>query len=344
MSGFDSFLGNDKLIAKLKRDIGSGHLSHAYIIEGARGCGKKTLAKLIACAVSCAHSEPPCNQCILCRKIAENKTPDVITVEPEKDKVQLGVDVIRELCADASFAPVDLPKKIFIIPDADAMNVQAQNAFLKTLEEPPPYVMFLMLTENCENLLPTIRSRAPIFRLEALHEELIAEKLLKDANEASRLHETNPDAFWAAVKLSRGSLGTAMILTNEKESKKCLELYRKAEHFIELLAAKKDASGELEFHEFASKLSTSKERELLSDIYLLLSDAARDLINIKLTKTPSTIFYTDIKKASELAESFPIGRLLRLLDVFCEAAESLDRNANVGLSKLSTAVACSRTK
>ncbi len=344
MSGFDSFLGNEKLIAKLKRDIASGHLSHAYIIEGARGCGKRTLAKLIAAAVSCTADQRPCMECTACRKVAEDKTPDIIMAEPEKAKSQLGVDVIRKLCEEASFAPVDIPKKIFVIPNADDMNMQAQNAFLKTLEEPPPYVMFLILCENCENLLPTIRSRAPVFRVEALSDGIIREKLLSENGEAAKLAQTNPEAFAAAIKLSRGCLGTAILLTDAVESEKCLELYKRAEHFMELLAEKKDTVGELAFHEFALKLAGTKERDRLADIYKLLCDAVRDLINVKLTSVPSPIFYTDAKKASDIADRFPIGRLLRLYDVFTEALQGLDRNANVGLSKLNTAIASSRTK
>lgn len=344
MSGFDSFLGNERLISRLKRDIGAARLSHAYIIEGAEGCGKHTLAKLIASAVSCESSDVPCMKCLSCDKIARDQSPDVITVEPEKDRVQLGVDVIRRLREDAVYAPIDLQKKIYLIPHADVMNVQAQNAFLKVLEEPPPHVMFLILCENADNLLSTIRSRAPIFRVEALHDGVICEYLKKNSEQAARLYERDPDAFMAAVRLSRGSLGAAMRLTDEKNAAECLELYGKAEKYIELLSSRRDAASELAFYEFSTRLATNKERDRLSEIYALIADAVRDLINVKLAKEPEPIFYATAEKARSAAESFSIGRLMRLIAVFTEARDSLGHNVNVNLSQVRTSAAAVRCK
>lgn len=346
MSGFDAFLGSKKLIARLKRDIEDARLAHAYIIEGAQGSGKKTLARLICSAVACESSDRPCMECISCSKIKRGQSPDVITVEAERDRVQLGVDVIRRLREDAVFAPNDLVKKFYIIPKADTMNVQAQNAILKILEEPPPHVMFLLLCENADELLSTIRSRAPVLRVEALSDDIIRDHLKKNDERAKKLFERDPDAFHASVKLSHGSLGKAMSLTGEKSAAECLALYKSAERYLELLSARRDGASELAFHEYATKLANSKQRSELGSIYSLLADAARDLVMCKLTQNAQPLFYTTHEKARLIADRFAVGKLISLVDVFIEARDSLERNANVNLSQVRTscaAIAATRT-
>ncbi len=344
MSGLDDFLGNKKLIARISRDVAAGRFSHAYIIEGGEGCGKRTLARLICSAISCTAEARPCMKCIRCDKIARAQSPDVITVEADKDRVQLGVDVIRRLREDAVYAPNDLPRKFYIIPRADTMNTQAQNALLKILEEPPPHVMFLLLCENADDLLPTIRSRAPILRLEALPDDTVCEYLKANSEQAKALSERDPDAFLAAIRLSHGSLGMAMRLIDEKNAAECLEYYKKAERYMELLANRRNAANELAFYEFATKLAGTKERDALSRIYSLLADAARDLVNVKLARNPQPIFYTTPEKAREAADKFALGKLLRLTDIFCEAQNSLDRNANIALSQVRAASAACKAK
>ncbi len=338
MSGFDSFLGNGQLISRLKRDIASGRLAHAYIIEGARGCGKRTLAKLICQAISCNDTHAPCMKCISCDKIERSQSPDVILVKPEDGKVQLGVDVIRRVREEAVFAPIDLPKKFYIITEADAMNSQAQNAFLKILEEPPSHVMFLLLSENADTLLSTVRSRAPILRLEALPDEIIKSKLSEMSGEKKELKGSNAEVLTAAVKLSRGSLGAAIELLSGEDLSESLEIYKKAERYIELLASRKDAADELLFYEHAIKAVGAKGRNDFEAMLSLISDGIRDLINAKLTKEPTPIFFTSPDKARSLASNFTTGKLMNLTEVFDQAKNRSERNVNVNLIKTQTAV------
>lgn len=339
MSGFDSFAGNDTLISRLKRDISTGKMAHAYIIEGGKGCGKMTLSKLICKAMSCASSAPPCDECIICSKIDRFQTPDITVVVPEKDRVQIGVDVIRAVREEASYAPIELAKRFFIIPDAEAMTDQSQNALLKILEEPPPHVMFLILTKNVEELLTTVRSRAPLLRISALPDDIIEEKLISDCEKAKALKSSDPDAFFAAVKLSRGSLGTAMTLADPQNADDSLKLYRKAEKFIELMTNRHDAAGDLEFYEHAVGLASAKERETLMSVYGLLADASRDMINAKLSSSPAPIFFTSADKAVSMAGNFTMAKLISLTDIFTEAQESLSRNTNMNLVLSHTASA-----
>lgn len=341
MSGFDSFLGNQHLIERLKNDISHNTLSHAYIIEGAKGLGKSTLAKLICSAVSCQKGNPPCMSCIFCDKIQRGQSPDIITVEADRDRVQLGVDVIRRVREEAYFAPIELPRKFYIIPDARSMNIQAQNALLKILEEPPHHVMFLLLCENADYLLPTIRSRAPTLRLQPLSDFEIEKHLLSDSN----FSEIDKDKIKVAIKLSGGSLGVAMKILSTEDNSQSTELYSKAEKYLYLLAHRKNAADELAFYEYATKLVTSKSRGEIGKLYSLMANAVRDMISVKLTKSPVTVFYTSAEKAEKIAAEFSIGNLMRLSTVFTDAATSADTNANINLSMIKTACAAvKRTK
>lgn len=346
MSGFDGFLGNEKLIARLKRDIAGGRFSHAYIIEGGEGMGKRTLARLIAAALSCESSDRPCMNCINCGKILRDQSPDVSFVEAEKDRVQLGVDVIRRLREDAVFAANDLPAKFYIISEADTMNVQAQNALLKILEEPPPGVIFLLLSESAEKLLTTIRSRAPILRLEALTDEQLMAALETDER-AMKLKQDDPRAFAAAIKLAGGSLGRAKVLADPEGAAGCLALFEKARRCMELLADRKNAAGELAFYEYASRLAGQKQRGELAQIYGLCADAVRDLCAVKLAKSPETIFFADGDEARALAGRYALSHLMRLSEIFTDARMSVERNGNLNLIQVQTAAAAAaagRTK
>ena len=150
MHALGDMIGNDALRVRLADDLRRGRLSHAYILEGPVGSGKHTLARQIAAALSCERKQDvtsplPCRSCPACRKILSGNSPDLITVKREEDKTTFGVEVIRELRQDVPVAPNDTDYKVYLIEDAHLMTQQAQNAFLLTLEEPPPYVLFLLL-------------------------------------------------------------------------------------------------------------------------------------------------------------------------------------------------------
>ncbi len=353
MSGFDGFLGNEKLKERLERDIAAGRLAHAYMIEGPEGSGKKTLAKLIAAAAACRESDPPCMKCVSCDKIMRGQSPDVITVEAESGKVQLGVDVIRRLREDSVFAANDLDTKTYIFPAADTMNIQAQNALLKLLEEPPDGVRFLLLTENAQGLLATIRSRAPLLRTEALKDDVVSDWLSENDANAAALKKSDPQAFAVAVRLSSGSLGRATRLCDPEESEECMRLWGCAAKLIRLLADRTAPGGDLKLREYAARLSSNipqpkskkgtkasesgaksspaKQREELSSVYMLTADAARDLIAVKLAKGAGPLFFADKSEAAELADRFPMTLLIRLCDAAATAVRGLGMNMNTGL-------------
>ena len=160
MGSFKDVVGHRDVIQYLQNAVAENRVSQAYIVNGERGTGKKMLAKLFAMALLCEeHGPEPCNKCHSCVQAESNNHPDIIWVTHEKPG-SIGVDDVRtQINNTVAIKPYQGPYKIYIIPEADIMTVQAQNALLKTIEEPPQYAVFILLTENADVLLPTINSR-----------------------------------------------------------------------------------------------------------------------------------------------------------------------------------------
>lgn len=152
--------GNEKLKKRLADTAARGALSHAYIIWGPDNSGKENLALSLAAAIVCTDSENrPCGICRNCMKAFKGNHPDIITIEKQTGKREIYVDQIRRIISDAPVMPNEADKKVYIIYHADSMNANAQNAFLKLLEEPPSHSSFILIGTNPGNFLNTIRSR-----------------------------------------------------------------------------------------------------------------------------------------------------------------------------------------
>ncbi len=203
--GFESLLGNGQLKENLSRSLNSGHISHFYLISGPSGAGKHTLARLLAAAILCQGNGKPCGACRACRKVMEGNHPDFITVDdPEKKNVP--VDLIRQARADIFIQPNESDHKIYLFPRAQDMRAEAQNALLKVLEEPPKYGVFLLLTDNPEKLLPTVRSRCTELQLRPLEEGILSRALRE------KFPQATAEQLAAAMARSGGFLGQALEL------------------------------------------------------------------------------------------------------------------------------------
>ena len=156
--GFEALLGNEQLKENLRAARRKGRMSHFYLLSGPRGSGKHTLAELIAAAMLCERDDGPCGVCAHCRKVRSHSHPDYITID-DPTKKTVPVDLIREARADIFVRPNEGAKKIYLFPRAQDMGIPGQNALLKVLEEPPSYGVFLLLTDNPEKLLPTVRGQ-----------------------------------------------------------------------------------------------------------------------------------------------------------------------------------------
>ena len=209
--GFDGLLGNDNLKDSLSQSLRRGRTAHFYLISGPAGSGRHTLARLLAAGLMCQNADKPCGACEGCRKVLSGTHPDFITVDdPEKKTVP--VDLIRQARSDIYIQPNEGNRKIYLFPRAQDMGIPGQNALLKILEEPPSYGVFLLITDNPEVLLPTIRSRCRLLTLQPLPEGILRREL------ASRLPNAHGDAISAAISQSGGYLGQAMELLSGGEA------------------------------------------------------------------------------------------------------------------------------
>ena len=199
---FEALLGNRQLKENLAASLKNNHISHFYLISGPEGSGKRTLAKLLSAAVLCKGHSRPCGHCGVCRRVLEGNHPDVITVD-DPEKRFISVDLIRAARADIYIKPNESDHKLYLIPRAQDMLPPAQNALLKILEEPPAYGVFLLLTDNPEKLLPTVRSRCVELKLSALDDRTLRAALVAEFPNAPA------ESVEAAMARSGGFLGQA---------------------------------------------------------------------------------------------------------------------------------------
>lgn len=207
--GFDALLGNQQLKENLLAAIGKGSISHFYLIAGPKGSGKKTLARLLAAAILCQSSQKPCLCCNTCRKVMADTHPDLITVT-DPDHKTVPVKLIRQYREEMFVKPNEAEKKIYLLPQE--MGLEGQNALLKIFEEPPSHGVFILLTENPEALLPTVRSRCTMLRMQSLPEDLLRRALKQE------FPQTPDDRLDAAIWRSGGILGQAKELLEEGSS------------------------------------------------------------------------------------------------------------------------------
>lgn len=187
MYGYMTF--HDKILTNLIESVHNGNTSHAYIFEGADGLFLQNCARLFAAALTCENTAiAPCGSCRSCIQSKAQTNPDISTIVREKDKKTIGIEPIREAIKDAQVKPFNAPKKVYIIEEGDLLTVEAQNAFLKTFEEPPEYAVFIIIVQNSSVLLETILSRGMLVHFPPVSDGVV-EKYIREnyPNESERL-------------------------------------------------------------------------------------------------------------------------------------------------------------
>lgn len=225
---FESLLGNGRIKQNLSAAAAKNRFAHFYLISGPKGSGKHTLAKLLACALMCEDARRPCGTCPACRKIMANTHPDFITVEDPEHKV-LPVRLVRQARESMFLRPNEGSRKIYLFPQE--MGIEGQNALLKILEEPPAYGVFLILSDNPETLLPTVRSRCTELALSAVEPTVLKPWL------AAKCPTAPEEAINGAIRRSGGYPGQALALLESGEN-----LPAEVESFVRSFASK-DAMG-----------------------------------------------------------------------------------------------------
>ena len=210
MSGFKAVVGHSEIIQYIQNAVTEDKVSHAYILNGEKGSGKKMLAGLFAQTLQCEKGgAEPCYECHSCKQAVSGNHPDIIWVTHEKPN-SISVDDIRvQINGDIQVKPYNGKYKIYIVPDADMMTVQAQNALLKTIEEPPAYAVILLLTENANSLLPTICSRCVMLKLRNIKDQLVKRYLM----EQLQVPDYKADVCTA---FAQGNIGKAAMLAGSE--------------------------------------------------------------------------------------------------------------------------------
>lgn len=221
---FESLLGNERIKQNLSAAAHKNRFAHFYLICGPKGSGKHTLAKLLAGALMCESAQRPCGTCSACRKIQAGTHPDFITVE-DPDHKTVPVKLIREYRESIFIRPNEGARKIYLFPQD--MGIEGQNALLKVLEEPPAYAVFIILADNPEKLLPTVRSRCTELQLTSVAPNLLKPWL------AAKFPAAEDSAIDAAIRRSGGYPGQAKDLLEKGES-----LPPEVEAFIRSFAAR----------------------------------------------------------------------------------------------------------
>jgi len=269
---FESFVGNRKVIERLRKKLGQGRFAHGLIFSGPDGVGKHTCALMLAKALNCRNSREPgdfCDECSSCRKIASGTHPDVMTITVEEEATQIKIAQIRQNLSLLDLQPLEGLNKIFIIDPADRLTEEAANALLKGLEEPPENTFFILITINVQELLLTVRSRCQIYNFTPLSLDEI------------RKHGVTDEL---AVRWSRGSIGRALALdlTRLKSEREIVlefletVIQAKEEQFQDLLGQSADIGrAKNDFEDRMDVLAL-----LIADVLYLSQGASDKLINV----------------------------------------------------------------
>ncbi len=321
MAGFADIIGHQQIISHLKKAIAQDMVSHAYIFDGADDAGKRMLAEAFAMTLQCetiqqlygkqqeqqmtlfgapsddsftvsdealarARQTEPCMECRSCRQALSKNQPDIIYVTHEKKS--LSVDDVREQINNSiRYKPYSSRRKVYLVDEAEKMTVQAQNALLKTFEEPPAYAVMLLLTNNAELFLPTVRSRGVMLSLKAVSNEEIRQFLM-------RQYQVPDYQADFCVTFAQGNVGRAMKLVNA-------ERFSSLKDQVLQLMRRLDAIGA---YQFTKELAFLKEdEENLADFLDLLLLLFRDVLLYKATAaTEQLVFKKEAHTVVQLAQ------------------------------------------
>lgn len=319
MRRFADIVGQEHLKEHLENAIKMDKVSHAYIINGEKNAGKEFIAKTFAMALQCENRQgiEPCGECHSCKQALSGNHPDIIFITHEKPGT-IGVDDIRrQINNDVAIKPYKGPWKIYIMNEGEKMTVQAQNALLKTLEEPPAYAVLLILAANVDSLLPTVLSRCVVLNM----------KPAKDAQIKKYLMETMEIPDYKAdicVAFARGNVGKAKLLANSEEFDKVKE---------EAIILLKNIR-EMELNEIVTAIKKINEYKFDVNDYLdILSIWYRDVLLFKATHDANhLIFREEIQYIRKVADKSAYEGIEKIIDALEKSKQRLSANVNFDLT------------
>lgn len=318
MLKFGDILGHEQIKEHFQKAIENRKVSHAYILTGEAGMGRKSLANAFALTLLCEKGKSePCMECHACKQVLSGNHPDLIYVTHEKP-ASIGVDDIREQINDTVMVrPYSSYFKVYIVDEAEKMTQQAQNALLKTIEEPPSYAIILLLTTNQEAFLPTILSRCVQLKLKPLKDFVVKSYLVGSMG----VPESEAEIYAA---FARGNLGKALTIASSDDFK---EMYKEMLHLLKHIR-------DMDISEMIEYIQKLKDYHL--DIYECLDFIQmwyRDVLLYKVTKDINLLIFKDeyrtVNEISKMSGYDGIERILKSID---KTRVRLDANVNMELA------------
>jgi len=322
----EQVVGHRRLVTRLSRAIARNTLPPALLFAGPAGVGKKRVALALAQAINCADPKTSerlerdgCGQCPSCRRIARGVHPDVVLLAPG-DSGSIKIETVRVVIDQANFRPFEARRRVVVIDEADALVEQAQHALLKTLEEPPPASVFLLVSSLPDALLPTVRSRCPRMRFGPLLPGEVAEVLVRD-------HRYSETEARAAAADADGSVGRAL----SAESADLVEARETATRVLQQAARAHDPVARVNTAQDLSpkKGSPMNERDQLAACLRVMASVLRDLGLMASRADDAVLANTDMRaELDALSRSYDANRSVRAYSAVDEALVALERNAN----------------
>lgn len=329
---FDEVVGQEHITKVLKNSIKSGKISHAYLFTGIRGVGKTSTARILAKALNCRTNGPtpdPCNECDACQEIQYGKSVDVIEIDAASNR---GINEIRELRENVKFKPARERYRVYIIDEVHMLTTEAFNALLKTLEEPPEYVVFVLATTEVHKLPKTVISRCQQFDFKSIPYHLMLKRLSEICQKED--FKISEKSLTSVVKKSGGSMRDA-----ESTLQKLISFGENSISDEDVLAI----LGMIDFNQIVELFeslqkenSTDKVIKILSDIYNSGHDIInfyrdfsiflRDILTFKTTKDKTLLITSspdEIQKIVDISEKVDVFTILRYLDILFSYEEKL---------------------
>lgn len=297
-------IGHEDIKGQINRSIDLGMFSHAHLIIGEDGIGKSIIARYAALK--------------LLKKEKNRQYADIIEFRVEKGKKSIGVDAVRSIIVEINKKPFEGDKKVIIIFESDKMTEEAQNAFLKTVEEPPSGVYIILLSENEKNILDTIKSRCQIHKLEGLNDEEMQRFMKRE------FHNLKPEEFKTVINFSGGIPGRAEKLLDSASFKEMRNL------MLQILV-KASGNDEREILQYEALLTKNKNN--WQEALTILLSFVRDIMVYKESQNEEIIINLDkINSIKQMTESFSFTKLSAIIDIVNETEKRLEHNVNTALA------------
>lgn len=315
MAGFGDIVGHEQIISHLKNAISMGKVSHAYILNGPEGAGKRMIAEAFARALQCEnHDTEGCGKCRSCHQAESLNHPDIIYVNHEKPNTISVADIREQINGTIDIKPYNTTSqyKVYIVDEAEKMNEQAQNALLKTIEEPPAYAVILLLTTNADAFLQTIRSRCVTLELKAVADEKIHRMLMRNY----QVVDYKADV---CVAFAQGNVGKAILLAGSQTFNELKD------QTVRLVRKLRDT----EVADIMSEVKAIEEFEQIDDFFDLLLLWYRDVLIYKASGSDAKLIYKDqAHEIARQAEECAFEGLNQILDGIAQARRRLRFNVN----------------